>query len=297
MKRVLVLLFCSFMYLGAAAQSEQKPVVGESKSKTDTVVKDWRTIADPKKTVKLPAGSSRLNKKAPVVFICGDSTVKNGSGKGVGGMWGWGDFLHLYLDSTRITCENHALGGRSSRTYYTEGLWDNVLKGVRKGDFVIVQFGHNDGGPLNTGRARASLRGTDESSQNVIMEKTGKPETVYTFGHYIRIFARQAKAKGATVIIMSYTPSNAWSPKGDMHRCTTTYAAWSKTVADEESVYYIDENEIAARKFEAMGMTEAQKLYKDSAHTTYGGAIVNCESIIQGIKAIPKCPLNKYIIK
>jgi unsaturated rhamnogalacturonyl hydrolase len=252
-------------------------------------------IADPTRGEELTAGSSRINESAPVVFICGDSTVKNGRGKGDGGMWGWGDFLEQFLDSTRVTSENHALGGRSSRTYYTEGLWDKVLPGIKKGDFVLIQFGHNDGGPLNTGRARASLNGSDETNQTVIMEKNGGPETVYTFGHYIRLFVRQAKSKGATVIVMSYTPGNSWSEDGKMRRCTDTYAAWSKSVAQEEGVYYIDENDLAATKFEALGEQEAKKLYKDSVHTIYGGAIINCEAIIQGVRNLTDCPLNKYL--
>lgn len=252
------------------------------------------SIADPTHGEEFTSGSSRLNAKAPVVFICGDSTVKNGRGKGDGDMWGWGSFFQQFLDSTRITAENHALGGRSSRTYYSEGLWDKVLSGIKKGDFVLIQFGHNDGGPLNIGRARASLNGSDERNEVVIMEKNGGPETVYTFGHYIRLFARQAKLKGATVIILSYTPDNKWKDN-HMRRCTDTYAAWSQAVAREEGVYYIDENEIAAQNFEKLGKEAAQNLYKDSVHTTYGGAIINCQSIIDGLKAQPSCPLNGYI--
>jgi len=63
----------------------------------------------------------------PTLFIIGDSTVKNGSGKGEGSLWGWGDFLYEQFDTTKIHLENDARGGRSSRTFQTEGLWDKVL--------------------------------------------------------------------------------------------------------------------------------------------------------------------------
>jgi lysophospholipase L1-like esterase len=93
----------------------------------------------------------------PTLFIIGDSTVKNGSGKGDGGLWGWGDFIYQQMDTSKITVRNYARGGRSSRTFITEGLWDLVLKMIKPGDYVIMQFGHNDGGALNdNSRARES---------------------------------------------------------------------------------------------------------------------------------------------
>lgn len=80
-------------------------------------------------------------------------------GNGNNGQWGWGCFLDSYFDPGKITVENHALGGTSSRTFY-ERLWPDVLAGVRKGDWVIIELGHNDNGPYDSGRARASIPGT-----------------------------------------------------------------------------------------------------------------------------------------
>ena len=157
------------------------------------------------------AGVSRINEKTPVVFLIGDSTVKYDAGNGEDNKWGWGSYLQNYFDTTRISIENCALGGRSSRTYFTEGLWDRVLPAIKPGDYVLIDFGHNDGGPMNTGRARASLRGTGEESQKVVMERDGSTEEVYSFGHYLRLYIRQAKAKGAHVIVMSHTPGNRWT--------------------------------------------------------------------------------------
>ena len=100
-----------------------------------------------------------IQNQRPVIYLVGDSTVKNGGGRGEGGLWGWGDFLYTQFDTTKIRIENHARGGRSSRTYQTEGLWDNVLAKVKPGDYIIMQFGHNDGGAINdTLRARGSIR-------------------------------------------------------------------------------------------------------------------------------------------
>lgn len=252
-------------------------------------------VSDPSRT-EVVSGSSRIDDKSPVVFLIGDSTVKNGKGKGDGGQWGWGSFFAQFFDTTKVSVENHALGGRSSRTFLTEGLWNKVLPAIRKGDYLFIQFGHNDGGPLNTGRARASLKGTGEESQVVIMEKNGGPEEVFTYGHYLRIYIRQAKAAGAIPVVLSPTPGNRWTD-GKMNRMTETYTKWAKDVAQQEGVEFIDLNDITARKCDMLGEEKGRDLFKDSVHTNYEGAIMNGESVIEGLRAIPDFSLNKYIIK
>lgn len=242
---------------------------------------------------EIVAGSSRKNEN-PVLFTIGDSTMKNGKGKGDGGQWGWGSFFAQFVDTTQITVENHALGGRSSRTFYTEGLWEKVLPGIKKGDYLIIQFGHNDGGPFNTGRARASINGIGEETQTYIMEKNGGPEEVYTFGNYLRIFIRQAKARGATVVVLSHTPGNTW--EGDkMVRNNETYGKWSKQVAEQEGVCFIDMNDFIAKKCETLGKEKTNELYKDRVHTSYDGAMLNCNALVEGIKSVTELGLNKYL--
>jgi rhamnogalacturonan acetylesterase len=84
----------------------------------------------------------------PVLYIIGDSTVKNGDGTGGNSQWGWGTLIGSFFDTNRLSVRNHAIGGRSSRTFITDGRWDAILKTLTKGDYVIMQFGHNDSGPL-----------------------------------------------------------------------------------------------------------------------------------------------------
>lgn len=238
-------------------------------------------------------GSTRQDNQ-PVVFLIGDSTVKCGGGNGEGGMWGWGSFFAPFFDTQRIAVENHALGGRSSRTFYTEGLWDAVLPALKKGDYLFIQFGHNDGGPLNTGRARASLPGIGEASQTVIMERHGGPETVYTYGHYMRLYVRQAKARGAIVILLSHTPGNRW--EGDkIRRCDTTYGLWTQQIAQEEDVFFVDLNALTANKLDALGPVEAAKLFQDGVHNNQEGAVMNGQSVIDGVRLLKDCSLKKYI--
>src|SRR2546430_191873 len=118
----------------------------------------------------------------PALFIIGDSTVNNGTK----GLQGWGTPLTCHFDPAKIHVQNKARGGRSSRTYYTEGLWDQVRDSLKTGDFVLMQFGHNDGGPLTGGRARASIKGNGEETKAVEDQTTGKKELVHTYGWYLR---------------------------------------------------------------------------------------------------------------
>ncbi|WP_299235152.1 rhamnogalacturonan acetylesterase [uncultured Bacteroides sp.] len=227
------------------------------------------------------------------MFLIGDSTVKCGKGNGENNMWGWGSFFENYFDLSKITVENCALGGRSSRTYISEGLWSRVLPALKKGDYLLIDFGHNDGGPLNTGRARGSLAGSDDKSQKVVMERDGRTEEVYTFGKYIRTYIRQAKAKGVNVIVLSHTPGNRWD-NGKVKRCDNTYGLWAKEVAAQEGVTFVDLNAITADKLEKMGKEKSASYFVDSVHNTKEGAILNAESVIEGIKAT-KSDLNKFI--
>src|SRR6185437_4093979 len=77
----------------------------------------------------------------PTVWLVGDSTVRNGRGDGANNQMGWGDELAPYLDLNKVNLVNLAIGGRSSKTYITEGHWDEVLAMIKPGDIVLIQFG------------------------------------------------------------------------------------------------------------------------------------------------------------
>ena len=116
-------------------------------------------------------------RQKPVLYIIGDSTVRNGDGTGKNGQWGWGNFIADYFETTKISVQNLAIGGRSSRTFITEGRWDKILAVLKKGDYVLIQFGHNDSGPLDdTARARGTINGIGNESRetyNPISKKQG----------------------------------------------------------------------------------------------------------------------------
>ncbi len=236
-------------------------------------------------------GSSRVEGK-PMVFLAGDSTCKNGRGTGDNGQWGWGSFFGEYLND-QVVVENDAMGGLSSRTFYNNS-WSDILSAIQPGDYVLIQFGHNDEAPLNTGRARGTIDGTSDEKQTVIMEKNGAPEDVYSYGHYIRMYVRQAKMRGATPIVLSPTPQNRWTGENSISRFDNKFNKWCREVAEQEGVAFLDFNDLAAGEYEKAGKTKAQaELFSDSVHTTEKGAKLNCELLIKGLRSIGS-PLAQY---
>lgn len=232
----------------------------------------------------------------PTLFIIGDSTVKHGGGRGEGGLWGWGDVIGEYFDTSEIHVVNRARGGRSSRTFQTEGLWDQVLSDMQPGDFVLMQFGHNDGGSPNTGRARGSLKGNSDETKEVVMEATGNKTVVHTYGWYMRKYIRDTKAKGAIPIVVSQVPRNIWK-EGKVVRASEDYGKWAAEAAKEAGAYFIDLNEIVAKHYEKEGEEKVKTAYflEDHTHTTGAGARLNAASVIVGLKEKKDCPLNKYL--
>ena len=205
---------------------------------------------------------------------------------------GWGDELAPYLDLNRVNLVNRAIGGRSSRTYITEGHWDEVLATIKPGDIVLIQFGHNDSGvPDEPTRARASLPGVGDETKEIDNPITKQHETVHTFGWYLRKYVSDTRAKGATPVLCSLIPRKIWKD-GKIARNSDTYAGWTREVADATKTDFIDLNEITARKYDALGEAAVEPLFGDPhTHTTAAGAIMNAESVVAGLKALAKDPL------
>ena len=228
-----------------------------------------------------------LKKEKPVLYIIGDSTVRNGDGTGKNQQWGWGSFIAPYFDTTRMGVQNHAIGGRSSRTFITEGRWERITSKLKKGDIVIMQFGHNDGGPLDdTARARGSIRGIGEDSARIYNPIRKMNETVYSFGGYMRRYIRETRAAGAIPIVCSPIPRNDWK-NGKVVRSPQSYAGWAKSVAEAEGVAFIDLNDIIATKYEAMGPEAVKPFFPvDHTHTDKAGAQLNAEIVMAEMKKL-----------
>jgi lysophospholipase L1-like esterase len=130
----------------------------------------------------------RRQKGKPVVFFTGDSTVKNADNED-DGMWGWAAQAATVFDTTKVTLCNAAKAGRSTRSFIREGLWDKVYHSLQPGDFVTIQFGHNDICPITDKKARGVIPGTQDTC-HVYQLDNGTYELVYSFGWYLKKMMR-----------------------------------------------------------------------------------------------------------
>jgi lysophospholipase L1-like esterase len=235
------------------------------------------------------------NRPFPILFIVGDSTVHNPSKT----ERGWGDVIGKYFDTNSIRVENHALGGRSSRTFITQGWWQKVLDATRQGDFVLLQMGHNDGGPLDdTNRARGTIRGVGEETKEIFNPITKRPETVHTYGWYLRQYIADARTKGMTIIVCSPVPHCPREPvrPGEVEK--SDYVRMSGAVAETEKVPFINLNRIAMSHYAEMTSEEIKQKYftpADNTHTSPEGAELNAKSVIEGLKGLENCALAKWV--
>lgn len=119
--------------------------------------------------------------KTTTIFVIGDSTAANKDLSKGKTERGWAQMLQMYFDTTYIRVDNHAVNGRSSKSFINEGRWDKVLSLIKPGDYVIIQFGHNDEKPK-------ADRHTDPGS---------------TFDYNLAKFVRETREKGGIPVLMN----------------------------------------------------------------------------------------------
>ncbi len=163
---------------------------------------------------------------------------------------------------------------------------------------MIMQFGHNDGGPLDdTARARGTIKGIGDESKEIYNPITKKQEHVYTYGWYMRKYIRDAKSKGAIAIVCSPIPRNDWKDDKVM-RSSEGYGKWAKEVAEQEAAYFIDLNEMIAAKYEEIGVEKVKSFFPaDHTHTNMDGAKLNADIVINAIRRVRPGKLKKYLLR
>jgi lysophospholipase L1-like esterase len=241
------------------------------------------------------ATTVKLNRTLPILFIVGDSTVHN-SAKG---LLGWGDVVGRYFDPKKIIVENHARPGRSSRTFQTQGWWDKVMARARPGDFVMIQMGHNDGGPLDdTNRARGTIPGIGDESRQIYNPVMQRPEIVHTYGWYMRKYINDARAEGMTPIICSPVPHVPKDTVNTNDEEKSDYVVWSRKIAEQEHVFFIPLNRLIMAHYVGMTPKEVKARYfttQDNTHASPEGAALNASAVIEGLRTLKGCPLNDYL--
>ena len=278
-------MFLTLLFTSALVGQQSLPATSQpAPQSTDPSLHDRLVLPTPR------------NPALPTLWIIGDSTVRNGHGDGANGQWGWGEPIVGYFDSSKINIVNRAIGGRSSRTYITEGHWQTTLDMMRRGDFLILQFGHNDSGPLDdASRARGSIPGVGGETREIENPILKRHETVHTYGWYLRQYVEHARDRGVSVIVCSPIPRKTWKDGRVLRSGADSYGGWARAVAQQEHVNFVDLNEIIAREYDTLGENAVEQLFADPhTHTSLEGARLNARAVITGLKLLHPDPLAKY---
>ena len=276
---IMALLLASFMTAGAQGFDNLPDPTGDTEKVVDNTPD---SIA--KALMSRPQPGSTRRGENPVLFLIGNSTMRNGTlGNGNNGQWGWGYFFPKYFDANKISVENQALGGMSTRTFYTD-LWPAIREALKPGDWVLVSIGHNDQADFfDARRARGVIEGVDLDTMIIgFNQRKQVNDTVYSYGNYLRRYISEIRAKGANPILMSLTPRNAYDNQGKIVRKPQT--EWASYVANAEGVPFIDLNEMSGAKLDSYSRWKVDYHFLgDKIHTSKFGAEMNAQSAAMGI--------------
>jgi lysophospholipase L1-like esterase len=226
-------------------------------------------------------------------------------------MQGWGTPLAKFFDPAKATVNNVGHAGTSSRTYYN-GDWTRVLPQIKAGDYVLIVFGINDGGPPRSPSDRGSIPGIDDQTV-ALARPDGTTETAHTYGWYMSKMATDAIAKGAHPTFLTVTTRDIWTnPKAQFRDATPAatlpadydpkldkiergtsggkYTQWTKDVGAKIHVPVFDLTNACADLYEKMGRETVMKLYSDHNHTKAEGAATVATVITSGLKSFKNSP-------
>ena len=181
------------------------------------------------------------------IFLIGDSTLADKSPE-VKPETGWGMKLPDFLDDQKVVVRNHAVNGRSTKSFITEGRWEKVLQAMKFGDYVFIQFGHNDQKDKDTTRYGAPFEGY---SKNLIK------------------FVKEARAKGANPILLTPVMRRRFDEKGQFYDTHGDYPAAVKKVASDLNVPLIDLHAKSKQVLESKGEEGSKALFLHLAPELY----------------------------
>lgn len=255
-------------------------------------------------------------KRNITIFTIGDSTMANKKLEGENPERGWGQMLSRYFTDD-ITIDNHAVNGRSSKSFIDEGRWDAVLSKIQKGDYVFIQFGHND---EKDDPNRHTDPGTtfDANLKKFVEDTRAKGGIPVLFNSIVRRNFGKADGNAVANAIKQDDIRNGIDPKApkdSIEEGTTlidTHGAYlisPKNVAKELNVTFIDLNSLTHKLVEGMGPQKSKELYlwvepktvpalpngrEDNTHLNVHGASVIAEMAVKAVaEAIPE--LQQYV--
>lgn len=255
-------------------------------------------------------------KRNITIFTIGDSTMANKKLEGGNPERGWGQMLSRYFTDD-ITIDNHAVNGRSSKSFINEGRWDAVLSKIQKGDYVFIQFGHND---EKDDPNRHTDPGTtfDANLKKFVEDTRAKGGIPVLFNSIVRRNFGKADGNAVANAIKQDDIRNGIDPKApkdsieEGETLIDTHGAYlisPKNVAKELNVTFIDLNSLTHKLVEGMGPQKSKELYlwvepktvpalpngrEDNTHLNVHGASVIAEMAVKAVtEAIPE--LQQYV--
>lgn len=203
----------------------------------------------------------------PTLYTIGDSTMADKIKPDENPEKGWCQVLPSFFDLNKITIDNRAVNGRSTRSFINEKRWESVYKSLKKGDYVFIQFGHNDE------KIADSTRYTN-------------PHTAYRY-NLIR-FVTEAREKGAIPVLFSSIARRNFNEHGVLVNTHGEYPIEARLVAQEFNVPFIDLGYFSEVLEQSYGPEKSKDLHlhfkagehpyypegkTDDTHLSYKGAL------------------------
>lgn len=222
------------------------------------------------------------------IYLIGDSTMADKPGSPEENPErGWGQLLPVFFNE-KIAIHNHAVNGRSSKSFIGEGRWEEVLKNLQSGDYVFIQFGHNDQ------KIKDPNRYTN-------------PWTAYR--RNLERYVKETRAKGAYPILLSSIVRRKFNEKGTLEDTHGVYPFVARTVAESMDVPFIDMQLLTEEYVSSMGDEKSKEIYlwvkpglyekfpdgrEDDTHLNLKGATEYARLVIEEIKRMG-LPLVDYL--
>jgi lysophospholipase L1-like esterase len=163
---------------------------------------------------------------------------------------------------------------------------------LKAGDYVLIQFGHNDASPVNDNRrARGVLDGIGDDSVEIFNQLTQKEENVYSYGQYLRSYISDIRKAGAVPIICSPVPTN-----GPIIEKLSKYTVWAKQVAKTEGVAFLDLNTIISEAYSTLEKQSINRFFvDDKVHYTKEGANFTSKLVVSALKRLNDSQITEWL--
>jgi len=223
------------------------------------------------------------------VYTIGDSTMANKDTANCNPERGWAQGLQEFFDADRVVVENHAVNGRSSKSFFDEGRWKPIVDKLKPGDYVFIQFGHNDE------KSEDPKRYTDPKG---------------SYRDFLTMYVNETRAKGANPVLMTSIARRKYTPGSPLPVDTHgEYTMAVRELATQLDVPVIDMAERTGRMLLSIGPEEAKRLYmwlepgqsprypdglQDDTHLNEFGAFRFAQLAVGGMREL-RLPLSRYL--